>query len=128
MKFKFGITDVNINIDKPGIYIFECVSATGKTKLHNLISNHMIYDNEVVASAYTYNDKLRNIDISTIFKGDYKLIVLDRYDMYYGYGSEYIKKFKDKAIILIDCKQDFNICEYEDLCSIELKENSIEVE
>lgn len=126
MKIRTNRVDINIELNN-GIYIFDNQAATGKTRLCSLIKEHTRYSDNAVASAYTYNDKLDGYDISKVFKDEYKLIVLDRYDMYYGDGIEYIKKFRNKAIILIDCKQEFNLCEYDEICFIEMTHDSIKV-
>ena len=95
----------------PGVYVFNSFSGTGKTVLASLLDKYRGYGERV--ASYTYRDYVKGLPISSILDPDkYDLIVLDRYDLYYGAGEELLKVCaRDKrCIVLIDCKRDFDIC------------------
>lgn len=116
---------IKINLEN-GIYVFDNESATGKTRLCKLLKEYQAYG-EAVAS-YTYNDKLLGRSISEIFIPDkYKVILLDRYDLYEGEGRELINECAKNTIILVDCKDKFTVTNEEDWCSIDMTSNKIEV-
>lgn len=115
----------NINIDlNNGVYIFDSESATGKTYLCKHLKNLRAYG-EPVAS-FTYNDILIGNKIEDTFK-NYKVIMLDRYDLYNEMGHCLMEKYRDKSIILVDCKKGFIKDIDSELCFISLTENNIEV-
>ena len=121
---KYG-TIIDVNLDN-GIYIFDNASATGKTRLCKALRECQKYG-EPVAS-YTYDDKLLDIPIGKVLvPNKYKVIMLDRYDMYEGYGAELIKECADNSVILIDCKGEFSVSNEDDWCMIEMTEDRIEV-
>lgn len=126
--FKLDKYDVSINIDlKNGIYIFDNISATGKTRLAKMLKQYESYGEPV--TSYTYEDKQRNIPIDNVLKSNkYKLIALDRYDLYKGDGVELIKKCAKTSIILIDCKNDMAFTDIDDWCSIKMSPTTIEIE
>lgn len=111
-----------------GVYVFNKQPATGKTRLAKELRDIQAYDGD--AASYTYNDKLLGRTISECFSPRFKVILLDRYDMYNGDGAELIKEYADNAVILLDCK-DMNgpkiDCDY-DICFIEMTSSHIEVE
>lgn len=76
--------------------------------------------------SYTYNDILCGTDIDKI-SGDYRVIVLDRYDMYKGIGQNLTKRYKDRSIVLIDYKEGNMPYVENEICFIDLTENRIEV-
>lgn len=116
---------IMINLEN-GIYVFDNESATGKTRLCKLLREYQAYGEKV--ASYTYNDKLLGVPISEILEpSKYKVILLDRYDLYEGYGKELINKCAKEAIILVDCKDKFTVTNEEDWCSIDLKPDRIEV-
>ena len=118
-------TLIEINLDN-GIYIFDNQSATGKTRLCKALRDCQKYG-EPVAS-YTYDDKLLEMPIERVLVPDkYKVIMLDRYDLYEGDGAELIKECADNSIILIDCKGDFTVCSTDEWCTISMAEDKIEV-
>lgn len=117
---------ISIMLDN-GVYLFDALSATGKSRLVKLLRKYESYGEKV--ATYTYEDYLRKVDISQIFNKGAKLVVIDRYDMYDGFGKLDIEKAckKEESIILIDCKQDFRIdCEYS-WCNLSMTEDKIEV-
>ena len=117
--------EIVINLDK-GIYVFDNESATGKTRLCKILREYQAYGERV--ASYTYNDKLLGIPIEEILVPEkYEVILLDRYDLYEGYGKELINKCAKNTIVLVDCKDKFTVTNEEDWCSIELKPHKIEV-
>lgn len=117
--------EIIINLEN-GIYVFDNESATGKTRLCKLFKEYQAYG-EAIAS-YTYNDKLLGYPISKVLiPNKYKVILLDRYDLYEGDGKEFINKCANNTIILIDCKDKFTVTNEEDWCSIKMQHNKIEV-
>lgn len=125
----FKIDKYNVSVDiqlENGIYVFDNESGLGKTRLAKLFKKYQAYG-EPVAS-YTYNDKLIGIDISNILKPNkFKVILLDRYDMYEGDGAELILKCAENAIILIDCKNDISVTADDEWCTIHMEKDKIEV-
>lgn len=115
---------VEINLE-PGVYIFNEMSSTGKTRLCNELNKLLATGEPVIG--YTYLDKQRGLRVESILSNEtYKVILLDRYDMYEGDGKELITKLKD-TIIMIDCKQGLSFRANERPCFIEMYRNSIEV-
>ena len=119
--------NVAINIQlEPGIYVFDNQSATGKTRLAKLLSEYQAYGEPIVS--YTYNDKLRGISLFDFVKDKrYKLIMLDRYDLYNGDYAETIIKLSEDTIILIDCKSEIKNIKDDDWCTIIMTQDKIEV-
>ena len=116
---------VDIQLDN-GVYIFDNESALGKTRLAKLLEKYQAYGEPVVS--YTYNDKLRGIDIATVLQPKrFKVILLDRYDMYEGDGAELILKCAEDSIVLIDCKNDFSVTAEDEWCTINMEKDKIEV-
>lgn len=117
--------EIVINLNN-GIYVFDNESATGKTRLCKLFREYQAYGEKV--ASYTYNDKLLGMPISEILvPNKYEVILLDRYDLYEGYGKELINECAKSTIILVDCKDKFTVTNEEDWCSIDLKPDKIEV-
>lgn len=109
-----------------GLYILEPESSTGKTRLCQEIRKHQQYGENI--ASYSYEDKQLGIDIKTVLNSDkYKVIMLDRYDMYNGDGAELIKECAKNSIVLIDCKSGLNFVADDDLCIMEMTPSKIEV-
>lgn len=109
-----------------GLYVFTDQSAVGKTRLYKELRSHQL-DGECVMS-YSYTDKLQGINlVDMLNKRKYDVIMLDRYTMYNGDGAEEIVKLRDKSIILIDCKENFNLVDDEEICCIKMTQDKIEV-
>lgn len=115
---------ITVNLDN-GVYIFDNQSAAGKTRLCKLLKKYKV-SGEPVAS-YTYDDKVLGLPLETVFSPENKLIMLDRYDMYKGDADNLIKKYCNKAIILIDLKNEYAISEMDDWCIIEMTTDSINI-
>lgn len=117
---------LKVNIDLPnGIYRFSNESATGKTRLCKALKTFHSYGEKV--NAYTYNDKLDGKNISTVLSAEYKIILLDRYDLYYGDGFDRMKELADNCIILLDCKHFIADFAEWDCCYIKMTADTIEV-
>lgn len=118
--------NVDLIFDLPnGVYVFDKTSATGKTRLAQLLHGYRA-QGELVAS-YTYNDKNLGRDICEVFEQKYKVVLLDRYDLYNGAGKELIHARKDDCIILIDCKQGTKIRCFKKICHIDMTLEQIRV-
>lgn len=117
----------NIKVDlQNGIYVFNSESAIGKTRLYKELRRNQQYG-EAVAS-YSYEDYLLGVPISNVLiPNKYKLIMLDRYDMYSGEGADLISLCKNNSIILIDCKSDLPFSTEYNWCTIEMTAKLIEV-
>lgn len=109
-----------------GVYLFDNMSATGKTRLCKELRKNQTYGENV--AAYSYDDYLLGIPIENFLVPNKNCVVmLDRYDMYNGVGKELISVCKEKCIILIDCKRDLNFSIDYQFCTIEMTEKLIEV-
>lgn len=121
-----GTVNIEINLDN-GIHTLSSDSATGKTRLFNLLREQETYRNQPIGT-YTYEDKLRGIPIeSVLISGKHKLIMLDRYDMYEGDGASLIRKCAKTSIVLIVCKGRFTVSDEDEWCDIEMTADHIEV-
>ena len=125
--FKLDKYSVKIAINlENGIYVFDNESATGKTRLCKLLKEYQAYG-EAVAS-YTYNDKLLGHPISEVLNpSKFKVVILDRYDLYEGDGKELINECAKSMVILVDCKDKFTVTNDEEWCYICMECNKIEV-
>lgn len=92
--------EINIELDN-GIYLFSIESATGKTRLYKALKSVEQHGDVV---AYTYSDTITKLELKTLVNEKTRVIILDRYDMYFNKFADVIEEYKDKAIVLIDCK------------------------
>lgn len=118
---------IYINLEN-GVYIFDDESATGKSRLCSLMKEYR-GNGRLDIFGYTYIDRY-DISFEQVFnKGKTKVVLLDRYDMYLGEAAEWISKYKNDMVILIDCKGEFKDIDVEDwdYCYIKMTVNSIEV-
>lgn len=124
--FQLTFLGMDIEIDlEPGIYLFPNISASGKTYLHDLLRQAGIAGFPV--ATYTYNDKLEGRPVDKIFVPDkYKVLFIDRYDMYTGDYAELIKQCANNSVILVDYKGNNTPFDTDD-CAIILSEGRIEV-
>jgi len=114
------IIDVRL---KNGAYLFSNSSGTGKTFLAKTLSKYATYG-EPVAS-YTYGDDRYGRSLKELLISDaLKLIVLDRYDMYYGECLEEINRKPRNNILLIDAKQ-YKLLQNLPTCSVHLTKEGI---
>ena len=117
-----------IKIDlEPGIWVFDTQSATGKTYLCKCLKDLELLGEQVCS--YTYDDVLLGKDLhSALSCGKYKVIMLDRYDMYSSVEHEAICECAKDAIVLIDCKRGFRGSMNDRMCFITISDDMIEVE
>lgn len=125
----FSINDyqikISVNLDN-GLYLFDNESAIGKSRLCSLLKKYRTYGEPVLS--YPYDDFKIHLDIETIMcSSDIKLVVLDRYDMYRGYALEFLERYSERSIVLIDCKHNFRTSLDYDWCYVAMTANSIEV-
>lgn len=129
-KDKKQSVDITINLDN-GLYIMDTDSAVGKTRLTNLIKLLEAYGEPVVG--YTYNDYLENkYDFRKYLdRKNPKVIILDRYDMYFEAYKDVLEKWRNKAIVLVDskyCNYSYVVSQDDDMVRIEMTETSITVD
>lgn len=118
-------TTIDIKLDA-GVYVFDNQSSTGKTRLYKELRECQKYGENV--AAYSYDDKLLGINMDTVLDSKYKVILIDRYDMFLNEKIEKITELSDTSIILIDCKHDSYLnCDVE-YCYINMEPYRIEVE
>lgn len=105
----------------PGIYAFPAFSGEGKTYLSSTL--HKWRKAERVDS-HTYIDDFRPVELFDRSKRD--LVMLDRYDLYFGQGMQEMKEFAKTGIVLVDCKSPLR--NYEFLpCEIRFSEGELVV-
>lgn len=119
-------TDIIINLEND-IYQFAPNSATGKTRLFNLLKSYRHGDQSIVL--YTYNDYINKVNLGEVLKEvkDIRLIFIDRYDLYFNSFAEDIQNYRDKSIILIDSKRALEFNDVYTMCGINMSESLIEV-
>ena len=84
----------------PEIYVFPALTSEGKTYLCSVL--HSLRTIERVDS-HTYIDDFRPAELFDRSKRD--LLMLDRYDLYFGQGMEEMRNFANAGgIVLLDCK------------------------
>lgn len=115
---------VKIELDN-GVYVFDDYSSTGKTWLSNTLKELSTYGEPV--NSYSYRDYVNGVDITDVLNKKYKVVMLDRYNLYNGYAKDMIKSLADSMVILLDCKGNIDsLVDVRD-CDIDISENSIEV-
>lgn len=118
---------VTVRIEQPGLYVFEKESAIGKTFLCRILKKCRSYGERT--DAYTYTDLTAGRSLMNyLMTTDLDLVMLDRYDMYHGKFEQDIKEIAQKAIVLIDCKNDSNLTEDAQLCFLTLQEDQLLLE
>lgn len=109
-----------------GVYKFDCYSATGKTRLYELLKEYNRAGESVVA--YSYNDWVLGLDLKSVlsrFKP--KLIIVDRYDMFNTEYHQELESAGKESIVLIDSKEMLKFGEYDRVCGINIQPDKIEV-
>lgn len=94
---------IEIRISNPGIYLLAPLGADGKSYLCSLL--HKLRDRERVDS-HTYPAEFKPAELFDSEKRD--LVMLDRYDMYAGQGTEELRRFAQSGIVLIASKGFYN--------------------
>lgn len=113
------LTDkVYINI-KPGLYIAGQETACGKTYLCSMLNNYRKAGYPV--TTYTYDD-LGRVDIKNELDiNKYKLIFIDRYDMYNDVGhSEILDFVANGGTVILDCKEGLALRPKCKVCLVEI--------
>lgn len=124
-KLDSGSIDIIINLD-PGIYIIDSISGIGKTYLCNLLKGY--YEAGYPVRGYSYSDYLSGLGIEAVLiPNKYNVVLIDRYDMYFGVGIKLMEECSKNTIILIDYKGKRLISDIEDWCTIERTQDTIEV-
>lgn len=93
------VPSIEINLE-PGVYV--CMGGFGRTYLCSLL--YKLRDLERVDSC-TYPPAIPPGELLDSEKRD--LVMLDRYDMYAGFGTEEIARFAERGIVLVACKTHF---------------------
>lgn len=110
---------------EPGIWVFDS-ETVGKTRLCKCLRDLEVEGYPVCG--YTFEDLELGRKLSDILADKkYKLIMLDRYDLYSDMEHEAICKAAEYAIVLIDCKAGFKGSCNDEPCYINMTRNSIEV-
>lgn len=125
--FKNNMYPVQIDIKlENGLYQFNCVSATGKTRLYYLLKDLTLEGVPVIA--YSYNEYEAGISLETVI-GDRKpqVILIDRYDMFLNKYKDLLLELSRNCIVLIDCKTMLQFGEYYRVCGIKMTPEKIEV-
>lgn len=117
---------MKVHIDlEPGVYVFPHASASVKTYLAHILEKYRRYGEPV--RAYSYSDFCDGVPIDSVLDGGkYRVVMLDRYSLYYGAGADAIKTFAQKSILLVDCKQVFDVCGHK-TCLLYRTEELLEV-
>lgn len=115
--------EINIELDN-GIYVFSIESATGKTRLYKALKSVEQHGDVV---AYTYSDTITKLDLKTLVNENTRVIILDRYDMYFNKFADVIEEYKDKAIVLIDCKVNDKIAFDHTYAEVVMEKNKLTV-
>lgn len=116
---------VYVDLDN-GVYQFDCYSATGKTRLYELLKEYNRAGESVVA--YSYNDWVLGLDLKSVlsrFKP--KLIIVDRYNMFNTEYHQELESAGKESIVLIDSKEMLKFGEYDRVCGINIQPDKIEV-
>jgi tRNA A37 threonylcarbamoyladenosine biosynthesis protein TsaE len=116
---------------KPGIYIFEGESGTGKSYLAKTLHRYRALKEPV--DSFTYDDAVKTslesyLNGNDFSMNDLKVVMLDRYDLYTRKFNSTIEDLAKHCIVLIDCKGPTYIHDDGDSCSIIFDEKTIEVE
>ena len=92
---------IRIKLDN-GFYFFDNESAIGKTYLAKLIEKYSGYGEPILA--YSYKEFMQGIDLDKLLENEYKVIVIDRYDMFEGYCLKALYDKSKNSIVLVDLK------------------------
>lgn len=115
--------EINIELDN-WIYVFSIESATGKTRLYKALKSVEQHGDVV---AYTYSDTITKLDLKNLVNEKTRVIILDRYDMYFNKFADVIEEYKDKAIVLIDCKVNDKIAFDHTYAEVVMEKNKLTV-
>ena len=118
-------TKIDIQLDN-GLYEFSDESATGKTRLYKALRDMQRYGEPVLG--YSYNDLQYGTDLKSLLaqNKDIKVLLIDRYDMFYEEYAEEVIKYSKNCIVMIDCKKGIDFADTE-TCFIEMSDYCIKV-
>lgn len=119
--------DVTVNIRLTNnAYQFDCKSATGKTRLYNVVKTYQYAGYNV--AAYSYSDLVCGVNFNNILsKNNLELLIVDRYDMFSSMYHNELEELSKRCIILIDSKRLLPFGDYYLACSIKMTPTTIEV-
>lgn len=121
--YKIDKYDVDIEVDlEDGLYVFTRRSATGKSYLASMLRRYHSFGEPV--NSYTYEDHLNKLELQAATGDACKVLVVDRYDMYYGAFLQELLELSSHCIVLVDVKSPSTLCK-NNLCSVLLKEGGI---
>ena len=127
--FDSGAPEVHINLSN-GIYVFQNVSAVGKSYLASVLRSLRSAGEPVDSFSFSDVKKFGDLEqaLSGIdFKmGDLRVILFDRYDQYVGAFTDIIQRLGEKCIVLIDCKHRTKL-KHVNRCVVSFNESVIEV-
>lgn len=107
-------------------YQFDCKSATGKTRLYNVVKTYQYAGYNV--AVYSYSDLVCGVDFNNILnKNNLELLVVDRYDMFSDMYHKELEELSKRCIVLIDSKRLLPFGDYYLACSIKMTPTTIEV-
>lgn len=93
------LIDIQLKSDT-GIFYLPPFSGVGKTWLAKMLRKVYLSGGRV--NSYSYEDYLMKTPLRL---ENLELMLIDRYDMYYGFFSDEIREFSKSGIVLMDCKQ-----------------------
>lgn len=107
---------------RKGIYAFESMASTGKTRIYKLLTKAMSSDKSVLA--YTYDDVARVRNQNKVLANeigiteDTRIVIFDRAGLYYEDLISSIPKLREQVMVFIDCKygslgEEVHSCEIE---------------
>ena len=100
-------------------------SGTGKTRLKYLLDTLHGYGEPVCT--YTYNDYLHDTSLEDCLNPNkFKVLLIDRYTLFYPFGTDLIEAQANNMIILLDCKNGLPV-PYSQFAFIEMEPNIVRV-
>lgn len=91
-----------------GVYRLDTESGSGKTFLAGLFERYREYGARV--RAYSYQNFLDGVLIWDVLDPEkYDVVILDRYDMYYGEGVQRMQEVQDRMVVLVDSKRPLKV-------------------
>lgn len=116
-------TEINIGLES-GKYVFEPYSATGKTRLCCMAKT--LHNLGEPVFGYSYNDWIAGASTEPIKTS--KVVIIDRYDMFYASLEKEIEcALKNGAIVIIDSKNKAYYDGYVNTCEVNMTLDKIEV-
>lgn len=120
-------TKINIDLEN-GLYTFNNMSATGKTRLYKVLKALQLAGEPV--AAYSFEDYKYGVDLKAFLEKNRNkcVLLIDRYDMFDGMYRKEIAEYSDASIVLVDYKGKLSFTDNDGLCFIQMTSNSITVE